>query len=119
MELVLQIVNQFLIPAFFVLVTGLVAYACNYVKKLYSEFVTNNTVKEIVEISVKYVEQKYKDLHGSDKYDKALEKIESLLAQKGIEVDREQIDALIESSVYTFTNSFVDLEEIPEETIEE
>lgn len=114
MELVLQIVNQFLVPALFVLVTGIVAYICNYVRILYKQYVTNSTVKEIVEISVKYVEQKYSELHGSEKYEKALEKIDYLLEQKGIEVSAEEIDALIESSVYTFTNSFVELEETDE-----
>lgn len=114
MELLLEIVNEFLVPAFFVLITGIIGYVAAYIRSVYKKYVTNQTVKDVVEMSVKYVEQKFTNLKGQQKYEKAIEKIQQLLENKGIEVDYEEIDILIESSVYTFTNQFVELDAIEE-----
>lgn len=104
-ELLLSIVNQFLVPAFIVLLTGTITYVSLFIKKKYNEFITNETVRDIVETSVMYVEQKFKDLKGSEKYIEALDRINSLLEQKGITVTKEQVDNLLETAVYTLTDT--------------
>lgn len=105
MELILDIFNQVLVPAFLVLASGLVTYCANYIRKVYTTKVTNQEVREIVDDVVLYVEQKFTDIKGTEKYNKAVDRIDTLLKEKGLTISIEEVETLIESSVYTLTDS--------------
>ena len=106
MEETLQtILNTYLVPALMTFLTGFVTWIATRIKEKYDEKVKNEEVRKIVRQVVQYVEQKYKECQSDEKYAIALEKAQSWLIQKGIEVSEIELDTLIESSVYEFTNS--------------
>lgn len=106
MENTLQVIlNTYLIPALMTFITGLITWIASKIKEKYDEKIKNEEVRKIIKQVVQYVEQKYKDLDGSEKYALALEKAYEWLGQKGIEISEVELDTLIESSVYEFTNS--------------
>lgn len=81
-------------------------YAGQYVKKLYNQYADTQVKKDVVETTVKYVEQVYKDIHGQEKLDKALERASQLLKEKGIAVSNTELETLIESAVCGFNDGF-------------
>ena len=99
------ILNTYLIPALMTFITGFIAWIGTKIKSKFDEKVKNEQIRDVVEKVVKYVEQKYKDLDSSEKYNQALVKTKEWLSQKGIEVSEVELDTLIESSVYELTGS--------------
>lgn len=55
---------------------------------------------------VAFVEQVWKDLHGRDKLQKALETAKELLAKKSIDFDADEMMVLIEAAVAEFNDAF-------------
>lgn len=62
--------------------------------------------REIARTAMRYVEQKYKDIHGADKLNMALEKASTLLAKYHIQVDVEEMTDLIEAAVGEFNAAY-------------
>lgn len=81
-------------------------YAGKYVKKMYDKYVDTETKKDVVNSTVQYVEQVYKDIHGQEKLDKALERASELLKEKGITVSNTELETLIESALCGFNDGF-------------
>lgn len=81
-------------------------YAGQYVKKLYNQYVDNETKKDVVNTTVQYVEQVYQDIHGEEKLEKALERASKLLQEKGITISNTELETLIESAVFGFNDGF-------------
>lgn len=75
------------------------------IKRLYKEYIDSKTKKDIVECTVKYVEQVFKELHGQEKFDKAVEKASEWMQEKGINVSQTELEILIEASVNEFKKS--------------
>lgn len=97
------IINQLvdlLLPILATFLTGLFTYIGTRLKKIYEEKVNNETAKIVVENAVRYVEQVYKDLHGKEKLEKAIEQVSKVLESKGITITDAEIYMLIESAVY-------------------
>ena len=72
------------------------------IKKLYKDYINTKTKKEIVECTVKYVDQVFKELHGQEKFDKAVEKSLEWMNEKGINISQTELEILIEASVNEF-----------------
>lgn len=69
---------------------------------------------DIVEAVVRAVEQTVSDeIHGEGKKELAIKYIQELLAQNGIEVTAEQLDALIEAAVQAMNEGQIKVE-VPE-----
>lgn len=68
-------------------------------KKLAAKYITNDTARKVVNTTVAYVEQVYKDLHGDDKLAVALKTAAEILANKGIAVTDTELRALVEAAV--------------------
>ncbi len=51
------------------------------------------------------VEQLYKDLHGEEKYNKAVEALIEMLGEKGIAISELEIKMLIEAAVVEFNGA--------------
>ncbi len=77
-----------------------------YVGTLYKKYVNNKVKKQIVEDTVKYVEQITKDMaiSSESKFNKAKEKTVEWLNEKGIKYSETEIEILIESAVNGFNS---------------
>ena len=75
-------------------------------KNLYTKFVNDKTKQSVVKTVVQGVEQIYKDLHGEEKYEKALEAASEMLSEKGISVTELELKMLIEAAVGEFNDVF-------------
>ena len=109
-EIINQIL-QILIPILATFLTGVFTYLGNKLKNTYETKLKNETAKIIVDDTVKYVQQVYKDLNGPEKLQKAIEKAQTILAEKGITLSDVEINMLIESSVFTLKNILMEPKE--------
>jgi hypothetical protein len=100
-----QVVNVFL-GVLGTVLTGVFTYIGVVIKNAYTKYINDKTKKDVVETVVKAVEQLYKDLHGDDKLNKAIEGASEMLAEKGIAVSEIELRYLIESSVNAFNKGF-------------
>lgn len=113
-----EIINQFLqilMPILATVLTAVFTYLGNKIKNAYETKLKNETAKTIVDDTVRYVQQVYKDLNGTEKLQKAIEKAQEVLAEKGIILTDVEINMLIESSVFTLKNILM---EPKEETVQ-
>lgn len=102
MEVVMPAVLQ-LAGTVLMVMAGIVGYQ---VKKLYNKYVDNQTKYDIVNSTVEYVEQVYKDIHGEEKLQKALDRASELLTNAGITVTTTELETLIEAAVNGFNGGF-------------
>ena len=72
------------------------------VKRVYDRWATDQAKKAVAETVVKAVEQMYKDLHGDDKKQKAIEGITQMLENKGITISPLEVEMLLEAAVAEF-----------------
>lgn len=103
MEVVMPAVLQ-LAGTVLMVMAGIVGYQ---VKKLYNKYIDTQVKKDIVESTVQYVEQVFKDIHGQEKLDKALERASELLKEAGITVSHTELETLIESAVNGFNEGLL------------
>ena len=86
--------------------TALAGYLGVVIKNLCQKYLNDKTKQDVAKTCVKAVEQIYKDLHGEEKFNKALECISDMLAEKGIAVSDIEMKMLIESAVAEFNEVF-------------
>ena len=84
-------------------IVGTLGFAC---KRIYQEYVNDETKRHIASAAVEFVEQAWRILHGPDKLAKALETARILLEKKGIEFDAEEMTILIEAVLAEFNGAF-------------
>lgn len=87
-------------------ITAIFAFLGTALKKIVEDFVKDKEKKDIVKNVVKSVEQMYKNLHGTDKLDKAIENASKMLSQKGIDITDLELMTLIESALCEFNDAF-------------
>ena len=109
-EIVNQLI-QILLPVLATFLTGLFTYIGTRLKNAYEQKVNTETAKVVVENAVRFVEQVYKDLHGKEKLEKAVEQVSQVLASKGINLSEAEINMLIESAVYGLNEGWFELKE--------
>ena len=92
-----------------------------FFKRLYTNTIGDkiklDTIKEIARVVVKFVEQVYKDIHGEEKLDKALEAFAEMLNNKGITISELEMRVYLESALAEFNEAFN--KEINKETSED
>lgn len=86
--------------------TALAGYLGVVIKNLCQKYLNDKTKQDVAKTCVKAVEQIYKDLHGEEKFNKALECISDMLTEKGIAVSETEMKMLIESAVAEFNEVF-------------
>lgn len=98
-----------IMPAVLTLVTAILGYVSYRVGRLIDIQMEKNNIYDalkanevIVKASVKYVEQVYKELDGQGKFEKAKEKALKIMAEKGIDIGEDELEALIEQTVLGF-----------------
>lgn len=90
----------------FAALTAIVGFIGTALKKEYEEASEDKKKREVIASVVRSTEQIYKNLHGSDKLQKAMETASKMLAQKGISITDLELMVLIESALCEFNNAF-------------
>lgn len=84
--------------------TTIISFVGLKIKVIYEKYVEEKIKEEIVENTVKYVEQLYKDLDGVEKLKIAKENILLLLKEKSIKITELELNVLIESFCNNYKN---------------
>lgn len=77
-----------------------------WLKKTVKPILDDGTKADIARLTVQYVEQVWKTIHGPEKLAKALEVASVLLKKKGIDFDAEEMTVMIEAAVAEFNEAF-------------
>lgn len=80
------------------LITGL----ATWIGTTYKNYINLKQKKDIIEATVKYVEQTSTNLTSREKFSKAKEKVNSWLKEKNIKISDTELEVLIESFVHEF-----------------
>ena len=75
-------------------------------KNLATRYLNDKTKQSVAKIVVQGVEQLYKELHGEEKLNKALELFSELLAEKNIKISQLEMVTLLEAAVGEFNRVF-------------
>lgn len=75
-------------------------------KNLATKYLNDKSKQSIAKLVVQGVEQVYKNLHGEDKLNQAMEMFSDLLAEKGINCSELEMRILLESAVGEFNRVF-------------
>lgn len=123
MENVNQIVTA-IMPYVITIVTAIFGYIAVVIKNKFTEKANTETKKQIVEDTVKYVQQVYETLDGSEKLKKALDTSITWLNEKGITITEAEATILIEAAIKGFKDSWTTdksntTEALPETATEE
>lgn len=102
----MEAIYQALIGLVVTSITTLASYLGVTLKKLFEKRVNTKIKKDVARTVVNAVEQLYKDLHGEEKYNKAVEAMTEMLSEKGIAIGELEIRMLIESAVAEFNRVF-------------
>lgn len=83
-----------------IILAGIGTFLIGLIKTKYSQYVNTDTKKEIAMLTVRYVEQVFKTLHGEEKLDKAKSAFVKMLNEKGIKISDDEINMLLEAAVH-------------------
>lgn len=123
MDLLKEFISVYGSAILSVILTAIAGYLGILLKRLYQKNILDSddsTKEKIVNTCVKAVEQMYKDLHGAEKLQKALEAVSEMLAAKNITITDTELRMLIESAVGEFNDVFNTKEyEITEDVLKE
>lgn len=106
MEFIKEFISVYGTTILYSVLTAIAGYLGIVVKNLYTKYINDKTKKDVAETCVKAVEQLYKDLHGEEKLQKALEAASEMLAIKGISISEVEMRLLIEAAVAEFNDAF-------------
>ena len=106
MEFIKLFISEYGTTILYAVLTALAGYIGIFAKKLYTEYVNDKTKQAVAKTVVQAVEQIYKDLHGEEKLNKALEAASEMLAEKGITITDLEMRMLIEAALAEFNKAF-------------
>lgn len=97
----MELIQDNIIQILATIVTAVMSFIGVSIKKAYTKYIDTKTKKEIVEATVKYIEQIYKTtmITNEDKLIKAKEKALEWLNSKNLKISDTELDILIESAV--------------------
>lgn len=90
----------------YALITAVAGLAAKGIAKLYNKHADTREKRDVAKTVVLAVEQIYKDVHGPDKFAKALEWLLTILAERGIVITESEAQAYIEAAVGEFNKVF-------------
>ncbi len=76
------------------------------IRNVLAKYLNDDTKRKVAKTVVLFVEQVYKDLHGEEKLNAALERASVILTEKGIKVSVTEMKTLIEAAVSEFNEAF-------------
>lgn len=101
-----EFINNYGLQLLYMAITAIAGYIGIVIKNLVTKFLNDKTKLTVAKTAVQYVEQVYKDLHGEEKLQQALEAASDMLAEKGINITDLEMRVLIEAAVAEFNNAF-------------
>ena len=104
--MLIEFINEYGTTIIYALLTGIFGYFGILAKKYFDKYFDSKEKRDVAASCVKFVEQVYKDLHGEEKLNKALEAASEMLAQKGISFTELELRVLIEAAVASFNDAF-------------
>lgn len=106
MDFIRLFISEYGTTILYAVLTALAGYIGIFAKKLYTKYVNDKTKQAVAKTVVQAVEQIYKDLHGEEKLNKALEAASEMLAEKGITITDLEMRMLIEAALAEFNRAF-------------
>ena len=106
MEFLKEFISEYGTTILYAILTAFAGYLGIVIKRLYTKFVNDKTKQAVAKTVVQAIEQIYKDLHGEEKLNKALESMSEMLAEKGIQISDLEMRMLIEAAVAEFNEAF-------------
>lgn len=88
------------------ILTAIAGYVGLKIKAYLERKEVDKTKEKVIKTVVRAVEQMYKDLHGEQKLEKAIESASEILNSKGIYVSELELRMLIEDTVGAFNEAF-------------
>ena len=101
-----QFINDYGATILYTIITAIAGFFATAIRSLYKKYVDNKTKQDVVKTVVQAVEQIYKDLHGEEKLNKALENASEMLAIEGITITEFELRMMIEAAVGEFNDVF-------------
>ena len=92
----------------YALIMAVAGWLAIVAKNLATKYINDKTKKAVAKMVVRAVEQIYKDLHGEEKLDKAIEYMAEILTEKGISATELEVRVLLEDAVGEFNKVFND-----------
>ena len=106
MELITNFISAYGVEIMMAIITFVATYLGAYLKKVSAKWLANKTKQDVAKTCVKAVEQIYKDLHGEEKLQKALQAASEMLQSENITVTDIELRMLIEAAVAEFNDAF-------------
>jgi len=106
MDIITDFISAYGVEIMYAILTFIAGWLGTVIKKLATEWFNNKTKQDVAKTCVKAIEQIYKDLHGEDKLNKALEAASEMLMTKNITVTDIELRMLIEAAVAEFNDAF-------------
>ena len=88
------------------ILTAIAGYVGLKIKAYLERKEVDKTKEKVIKTVVRAIEQMYKDLHGEQKLEKAIESASEILTSKGIYVSELELRMLIEDTVGAFNEAF-------------
>lgn len=104
--MVAEFLNQYGMQILYTVVMAIAGYLGIVVKNLATKYINDKTKRDVAKSAVQFVEQVYKDLHGEEKLNEALQAASEMLLEKNITVTSLELRVLIEAAVAEFNNAF-------------
>ena len=101
-----QFVSEYGNTILYAILTAIAGAFGMVIKNLYEKYINDKTKRAVAKTCVQAVEQIYSDLHGEAKYNKCVEAMSQMLAEKGIVITELEIKMLIEAAVGEFNKVF-------------
>lgn len=101
-----EFINTYGLEILYALITAIAGYLGIVAKNLYTKYINDKTKEAVAKTVVQGVEQIYKDLHGKEKLEVALEAASTMLAEKNIHVTELELRMLIEAALAEFNEAF-------------
>lgn len=101
-----EFISQYGTTILYAILTAIAGYLGIVIKRLYEKYINDKTKQAVAKTVVQAIEQIYKDLHGDEKLNMALQSMSEMLAEKNIHISELEMRMLIESAVAEFNNAF-------------
>lgn len=101
-----EFISEYGTTIMYAVLVAVAGYFGTVAKSLYTKYINDKTKQNVAKTVVRGIEQIYKDLHGEEKLNKALEAAAEMLTEKGITVSDLELRMLIEAAVAEFNDAF-------------
>lgn len=101
-----EFINTYGVELLKLAATAIFGYLGLVVKSIFKKIADDKRKENAAKTAVRAVEQIYKDLHGEEKLNKAIEAASEMLFEKGITITELEIRMLIEAAVAEFNDAF-------------